>query len=179
MKELEYVTLTQSIAKDCPFELDQKTVLIMEHILEFFSIDSNYDIMIDLVFQKNKVSLRVLDWFVTRYTRAVNVVLGSVNVYHSYRQHMKCLGKKHYDPFCRKNKLLLVSKTPVEEHVNTSCGQLYFIKWCIETGVVDYVSTNYDHIFSEMHNTDTDSYKNTYMISRSISKHHQRTNITF
>ncbi len=54
----------------------------------------------------SKLSLRLIDWFVTNYSKKQNVSFLTkdnkhVIVYLVYKAHLKAYNKKMFDPFCR------------------------------------------------------------------------------
>jgi hypothetical protein len=84
--------------------------------LKRFYIDENLNSFLDYI-KYNKISLRVIDWFVTNYSKKNDVIYmiyesdnenyphKSFNVYHSYKSQLKSYSKKNFDPFCRRNKI--------------------------------------------------------------------------
>lgn len=94
------------------------------------------------------VSLRILDWFVTNYSKKNNVSYVTkagkhVIVYLSYKCHLKAYSKKMFDPFCRHNR--------IDFHgVSTTVGQLNFFAWAIEDECIDYMHSHIDDIHADM-----------------------------
>ena len=94
------------------------------------------------------VSLRILDWFVTNYSKKNNVSYVTksgkhVIVYLAYKCHLKAYSKKMFDPFCRHNR--------IDFHgVSTTVGQLNFFAWAIEDECIDYMHTHIDDIHADM-----------------------------
>ena len=240
---IEYITFVQNETCNAEYEIDAKTVLLMGKITKFFSNVVNFDIMESIVNQHHKISLRVLDWFVSTYAKAVNVNIEQddgivTNVYFSYLRQLEAFNKRRFDPFCRKNKLQLTATASTATAstatastatastatastatastatastatastatastatastatastatastatastatiLYTSCGQLCFIKWCIETKIIDYVDLNYDLINSEMH-LRAKRYKDSIPVSKRMSKSKTKTRVMF
>jgi hypothetical protein len=95
------------------------------------------------------VSLRILDWFVTNYSKKNNVSYVTkaggkhVIVYLAYKCHLKAYSKKMFDPFCRHNR--------IDFHgVSTTVGQLNFFAWAIEDECIDYMHAHIDDIHADM-----------------------------
>jgi len=94
------------------------------------------------------VSLRILDWFVTNYSKKNNVSYMTksgkhVIVYLAYKSHLKAYSKKMFDPFCRHER--------IDFHgVSTTVGQLNFFAWAIEDECIDYMHTHIDDIHADM-----------------------------
>ena len=127
--------------------------ILMQPIMEFFKNKENMGKMLSIVQGKAKISLRLLDWFVTNYAKKTNVVYQVNNtrfmVYPKYKSELKAVKKEKFDPFCRGERIYFRynhNKDPIE----TTVGQLNFFKWAIENKVVDYVAENLEEIESDM-----------------------------
>ena len=107
-----------------------------------------------IVNYESEISLRVLDWFVTNYVKKYIIIIDSgdgqgFNVYHDYKLQLKSYSKSHFDPFCRKNKIMYFYLDDMES-IPTSCGQLCFFRWCFERKILDYVKDNLEDIETDM-----------------------------
>lgn len=136
---------------------------VMRPLLEFFSHSANFKQFLDVVvFKTRNLPLRLLDWFVTNYSKKNDVcynikrpngTLETFRVFRSYRAQLKGSKKKEFDPFCRGETITLEYESPVDgEKVafETAICQLKFFKWAIENLVLDYVETNYNNIYEDM-----------------------------
>ena len=89
------------------------------------------------------ISLRVIDWFVTNYSRENDITYTHkytgkpFNVHESYKSQLKAYSKRQFDPFCRRNRINFYYKE--DGKVVTTVGQLNFFRWAIENHVIDYV----------------------------------------
>jgi hypothetical protein len=123
------------------------------------------------------VSLRILDWFVTNYSKKNNVSYVTktgkhVIVYLAYKSHLKAYSKKMFDPFCRHER--------IDFHgVSTTVGQLNFFAWAIEDECIDYMHAHIDDIHADMETRmtaaasaggDTSSRKKRHELSHSATK---------
>ncbi len=124
--------------------------------------------MIDIIMgTKNitDISLRILDWFVTRYSKAGVFVDNTsdeleddytetnvpINVHLSYKGQLKTYKKRYFDPFRRKDKFnyeFIIDGTSVL--LFTTIGQLNFFLWAIENNILDYVKNNLEEITTAM-----------------------------
>ena len=135
---------------------DNKISLIMKSLREFYS-DSKYITRLkNVIEQKDVISLRILDWFVTNYSKKYRIFItqpdgNKFDVYINYRLKLKSLSKKCLDPFNRKNKTLFYYTDT--EYIETSCGQLSFFKWCFENNILEYIENNIDVIEADMKNS--------------------------
>ncbi len=123
--------------------------------------------MIDIINGKSKISLRLLDWFVTRYANKYKIrfendnviaddddktkkVDNGFNVHISYKAQLKSYKKRYFDPFRRRKKFRYFFDKEKKITLVTTIGQLNFFRWAFTNDVVDYVAANYDHISKAM-----------------------------
>ena len=129
--------------------------------------------MIDIVEGKSKISLRLLDWFVTRYANKYKIrfekteskinnegddkfdkkVDKGFNVHISYKAQLKSYKKRYFDPFRRRKKFAYYFDKEKKTVLCTTIGQLNFFKWAFSNDVIDYVANNYNTISKAMVNT--------------------------
>lgn len=140
---------------------DTKLSLIMKSLTEFYNKDEKYiDKILSIVNQHNIISLRILDWFITNYSKKIRTVipneLNQMDVYMHYKLMLKSYNKKSFDPFCRKNKIFFYYKEDCDcgddcpHFIETSCGQLSFFKWCFENNILEYVDKHLQTIEKDM-----------------------------
>lgn len=87
--------------------------LLMQSLIIFFKERKNLDKVIPIISGKSNISLRILDWFVTNFSKKNNINY-TVNydnkkkgiknfiVYLDYKAQLKAYSKKLFDPFCRR-----------------------------------------------------------------------------
>jgi hypothetical protein len=132
---------------------NSKLDLLMESLSEFYK-NKSYILQIkDIIEQNSIISLRILDWFITNYSKKLRTIIKTkageeIDVYIQYKLMLKSFSKKAFDPFCRKNKIVLYYTE--DEYIETSCGQLCFFKWCFEYDILDYVKANFKDIEKDM-----------------------------
>lgn len=132
--------------------LSQEQLLLNKTIQFFDSDPSRLEKFVNIVNGNSCISLRVLDWFVTNYSRAHHIHIrqinnSSIDVYKEYKLMLKSFSKKKFDPFCRWNKISVPYK---DAFVETTVGQLNFFKWVINTRIIDYVIDHYLEIENHM-----------------------------
>ena len=96
-----------------------------------------------------KLSLRIIDWFVTNYSRNNVTVYKlpsgvNLNVYNDYKNQLKAFSKKLFDPFCRRERI------EIDGVGTTTIGQLNFFKWALDNGVIEYTMNNVKAIEANM-----------------------------
>jgi len=117
--------------------------------------------MIDILNFESNISLRLLDWFVTRYANKfkTNYMLSDnsdnpgerFSVHISYKAHLKSYKKKYFDPFKRRKKFkYCFDKNDKDVKTKTTIGQMNFFRWIFTNEVLTYIENNYDEISKAM-----------------------------
>lgn len=127
----------------------------------------------DVVQGKSIISLRVIDWFITHYTRTHNVIywvddhkdklvesfstaqgkyLRKVHLYLDYRAQLKSYTKLNFDPFRRHNRITFVINAEVTPHevLETTVGQLNFFRWAFQNHLIEYICNHLTEIEGKM-----------------------------
>lgn len=138
--------------------VQSKQDMLMGSLKTFFSVPEHLGKMIPILTQKSKISLRLLDWFVTNYAKKKNIgyfidaTKGCktrqkyFNVFLNYKSQLKAYSKQQFDPFCRKWKIVKKKKIycgihfyyKKDHYVETTVGQLNFFRWIVANKVLDY-----------------------------------------
>jgi hypothetical protein len=130
--------------------------LLMGGLIQFFSQPYNLNQLLPILDGTSPLSLRVLDWFVTNYSKQYDIIYSikkgdSVRqfvVHNHYKAQLKGYSKRQFDPFCRRKRVFL--EFGANQEVETTVGQLNFFKWAIENKVLDYVQNNLQTIVDDM-----------------------------
>ena len=117
--------------------------------------------------KENKISLRLIDWFVTNYCKKNKIIIQKnnnrneyLNIYNSYKSNLRAFSKQLFDPFRRKNILYMIydntncdntntNKINItfslqynklqSNYVKTTIGQINFFKWIIDNNIYEYI----------------------------------------
>ena len=138
-------------------ELDNKEVHYFNKVNQFFSSDPKYvEKMLDIIERRSSVSIRVLDWFITNYSKQYGIfykirLRGKIELFNAFSEYKAALhgaDKDHFDPFCRQRKIAYsyTDRNKKEKTFETSLGQLKFFMWALRYKVVDYVEEHLDEI---------------------------------
>jgi hypothetical protein len=134
---------------------------LLSELLDFYKNREYLDILKKIInrefiiHKSKKVSIRIVNWFVTNYAKqhfTVYELSASTNerffVWTRFRSAEDGYSKDLFDPYCRKDRIMI----PYDENTNiiTTIGQLNFFKWAILNKVVDYIVENYDAITQDM-----------------------------
>jgi hypothetical protein len=135
--------------------------LLMQNLMEFYSDKENIHKMMNIINGESRISLRIVDWFVTNFAKkyytvydiTTTKITGDLEntrfkVYNDYKLKLKAYSKKRFDPFCRWERISIPYDE--EKYMETTIGQLNFFKWAIENNIVDYIKTHYDTIENDM-----------------------------
>lgn len=145
----------------CSSALQTQNDLIMKNLNDFYENTENLQVMIRVINGETKISLRIIDWFVTNYAKknytiyeipvqkGDNIHQTRFKVFNDYKLKLKSYSKKRFDPFCRWGRITIPFN---DKHMETTIGQLNFFKWAIENKVIDYIEKNYAHIEQDMNN---------------------------
>jgi len=134
--------------------------LLLKNLQDFYKVNNRIDKMLNVINGESKISLRIVDWFVTNYAKEKYVVYTldnnrRIKVYDSYKLNLKAYSKKRFDPFCRWDRITIPYKD--DTHIQTTIGQLNFFKWAIENNILDYIRENYEAIERDMNNRNSTS----------------------
>ena len=168
----------------------KKNDIIMTKISDFFVNNNNIDYLIKILNNKISVSLRIIDWFVTNYSKKYNINWNINNdrfsVFQDYKSQLKAYSKKFFDPFCRRERINFYYNN--NDFIITTIGQLNFFKWAIKNNIIEYITNNYDKIELDMHNSLKKKYFNNSNKKRrelsvscikTISKNYNKTILKF
>jgi len=141
----------------------------MKNLMEFYQNHENLKKMMHIINGESKISLRIVDWFVTNFAKKFYIVYelqphltqnGSndkirFKVYNDYKLKLKAYSKRRFDPFCRWERISIPYDD--EKIMETTIGQLNFFKWAIENKIVDFIETNYADIENDMNHRNSTS----------------------
>jgi len=129
-----------------------KQELIIQSLQQFYSTRSDLVEILQILEGESVMSLRLIDWFVTNYSKYHNISYihkgQDFFVYIDYKNQLKAYSKKLFDPFCRRERILF-QLTNIPAFI-TTVGKLNFFRWAIEKGVIDYIKLNLVTIEKEM-----------------------------
>ena len=140
--------------------------LLLQNLEKFYKNTDHLKTMIHIINGESKISLRIVDWFVTNYAKKhfivynIQTTMGETNrfkVYNDYKLKLKSYSKRRFDPFCRWDRI----QFPYDEksYVETTIGQLNFFKWSIENNILNYIETHYQEIEDDMNERNSNAKK--------------------
>jgi hypothetical protein len=129
-----------------------KQELIISSLQKFYGNRTDTAEILELLQGTSRISLRLIDWFVTNYSKQYNISYILANqeflVYTNYKSQLKAYSKKLFDPFCRRERIMF--QLSGQQPFLTTVGKLNFFRWAIEKGIIDYITVNLAKIEKEM-----------------------------
>ena len=138
---------------------------LLSNLLEFYRNPDNLEILKKMISREfivnnnKKLSIRLVNWFVTNYAKqhftvydVPSKVEGGPNrrffVWTNYKSTEDSYSKHMFDPYCRQERIFI----PYNEalRIETTIGQLHFFKWAILNKVIDYIVNHFDLIEADM-----------------------------
>ena len=179
--------------------ITNKQDLLMISLSEFFFKDKNIYKILPILDGNSKLSLRIIDWFVTNYSKKYNTsyIINTENgknklgdtslkvinanqikqfiVYLNYKSQLKAYSKKQFDPFCRRERIVFYyDKKDKSKYIRTTVGQLNFFRWTIQNNILEYICENIKSIETDMNR----SVRNIYKPNQTNSQRRKRKEIS-
>lgn len=139
--------------------------LLMISLSKFYSNKANINKILPIIDPQlanndnNKISLRLIDWFVTNYSKKNNIVINKsnsyFNVYLNYRSQLKAYSKQLFDPFRRRDRITYFYD--IDKSIETTIGQLNMFRWILQNDIIDYINSNINIIEQDMLSTQKDN----------------------
>jgi len=173
--------------------ISSKESLLKIKLLEFYTPD-NLKILLPIILQQTRLSLRSLDWFVTNYSKKYNTSYllkkngepVSYFPFKSYKSQLKAYSKKFCDPFCRRERVIFDYRSMEiidfrsdikinhKEYIVTTIGQLNFFRFAIQDNIINYAIENIEEIENDMNSTlkqrETEKKSTNFMEVKSIKR---------
>ena len=138
-----------------------KQDFIVRWLQDFYNQPGRLEEVLPILTGSSPVSLRLIDWFVTNYSKKFNVSYlledRQFMVHFHYKRELKAYSKRLFDPFCRRERISfqIRGQAPIEE---TTVGQLNFFRWALEKGIINYILEHVTDIERDM----TESFREHY-----------------
>jgi hypothetical protein len=129
-------------------KIECKPELVISSLQRFYSSHPEIEKVLTYLTGDAPLSLRIIDWFVTKYSRKsfVRYPLNGQDflVYLSYKGQLKAYSKQYFDPNCRRERIMF--KIPNQEQFMTTIGKLNFFRWALESKILDYIEAHEEEI---------------------------------
>jgi len=137
--------------------------LLLSNLMKYYKDKTALMRIITIINGESNISLRIVDWFVTNYSKQNFITYDVVEngntrrfkVFNDYKLKLKAYSKKRFDPFCRWDRISIPYDNSL--HMETTIGQLNFFKWALQNNIIDYIEGHYNDIEQDMNNRNTSS----------------------
>jgi hypothetical protein len=172
--------------------------LLLTSLCDFYKDNDKYKtIFKNIIDGKHKLSLRMIDWLVTHYSKSNNILywihkntdeiydtypenitdndaiyIKKINLYLDYRAQLKSYAKINFDSFRRHDRISFCLDYDKKEFIETTIGQLNFFRWAFNNKIINYALINYDKIYQNMIDN------NTYLKEKKIKRNNNVQKIT-
>ena len=152
--------------------------LLLTSLIDFYNKNEKFKKTLkNIIDGKHILSLRVIDWLVTHYSKTNNIyywiennnekiyedfpseiincdTFKKIHLYLDYRAQLKSYTKFNFDSFRRHDRIsFIIEKDKV---IETTIGQLNFFRWAFTNKIIEYAIIHHDKIYENMTNN---SYK--------------------
>lgn len=138
--------------------LSTQNDLLMSRLKAFYGEDNHVNMkkILPYINGDSSISLRLIDWFVTNYSKKNYTVYpverNNANirfkVFIDYKLRLRAYGKKKFDPFCRWERITMPYEN--ETKIETTIGQLNFFKWALENNILKFIEDHRREIEEDM-----------------------------
>ena len=154
--------------------------LLLSSLISFYSNNNHKSTLKIIIDGKHELSLRMIDWLVTRYAKNNNIIYWindsddkiyynlpdnysnekyrKINLYLDYRAQLKSFKKFNFDAFRRHERITFFigdndntnDNTNDNKYIETTIGQLNFFKWAFNNKIIIYALQNQKNIYENM-----------------------------
>lgn len=148
--------------------------LLLSSLSNFYNKNENYkNILVSIIDSKYHLSLRMIDWLVTHYSKNNNVIywisnndnkiyekcptdidnhhtFKKVNLYLDYRAQLKSYTKFNFDSFRRHDRITFIIDSEKNLKIETTIGQLNFFRWAFNNNIIEYATIHKKEIYKSM-----------------------------
>lgn len=152
--------------------------LLLSSLTNFYNKNEKYKLILkDIIDGKHPLSLRVIDWLVTHYSKNNNIyfwieknpsnneikiyedfpseifnceTLKKIHLYLDYRAQLKSYTKFNFDSFRRHDRITFIIDEEKQISIETTIGQLNFFRWAFSNKIIEYALKHHDDIYENM-----------------------------
>lgn len=133
-----------------------KRDVLLESLMRFYQHPAHLEKFTLFTGPNSPVSLRLLDWFATNYSKSRNIVYQvmrdgvpmAFNVFTEYKAILRAYSKRFCDPFCRRDRIVITNSNGERQY--TTVAQMCFFRWALQNKVLDYAQEHKAHIEQDM-----------------------------
>ena len=127
--------------------------LLLSSVLAWYNREADRVEQLMQFIERNKcLSLRVIDWFVTNYSRNTPIMLERDglprDLYKDYHTNLSCYKKKYMDPFARRKRITIEIFGKTQR--TSTIGQLNFFRWFLGSNIRQLLDERKHAVENEM-----------------------------
>lgn len=145
-------------------DLQGRDELLFESLKKFYEKnDGSLEKIAPIIDGKSKISLRIIDCFVTSFSKNNQITCDTHNkhstpIHKSYKCNLNAYHGKYFSIFKRTQRInVLCGENKI---LNTTIAQLNFFRWIIENKILEKVEQYYDDICKELYENSGKDKKN-------------------
>lgn len=139
--------------------------LLLNNLISYYQENDRIDKILPIINGTTQLSIRIIDWFVTNYSKKYYTVYyieestktRRFKVYNDYKLKLRAYSKRRFDPFCRWDRIHIPYKDG--QLIQTTIGQLNFFKWALDNKILEYIQENMKDIEIDMNKRNSSSRK--------------------
>lgn len=126
-------------------KISRKDEVLLSSVLGWYNEDETRVTQFsDIVKHKNGLSLRIIDWLITNFSKKVSVSIETRGIpgdlYRDYHKNLSAHNKKNFDPFARRQRICVLLFG--EEKRFSTIGQLNFFRWFLQKNLCSFLLEN-------------------------------------
>ncbi|KAF6250465.1 hypothetical protein COO60DRAFT_1646848 [Scenedesmus sp. NREL 46B-D3] len=133
-----------------------KRDVLLESLMRYYQDPAHLAKFTTFTGANSPVSLRLLDWFATNYSKARNIVYQvtrdgvatAFNVFTEYKAVLRAYSKRFCDPFCRRDRIAITNSDGERQY--TTVAQMCFFRWAMQNKVLEYAQRHKAQIEDDM-----------------------------
>ena len=165
------------------FKYSTQNDLLLKKLMNFYNKDNNLEKIIPIINGESKLSIRIIDWFVTNFSKKYFTIYDiketnsetyrRFKVYTDYKLKLRAYSKKRFDPFCRWERINIPYKDG--SYIQTTIGQLNFFKWALDNRILEYIEKHQTEIEKDMNSRNSTAKKKNSIESLQDTKNNAKT----
>ena len=144
--------------------LNVREQMLLQRVQRFYATNLPFlEVVKDITSGKNNtLSLRVLDWLVTSYSKRCNVIIvyndEIVHLHNAYKNFLSSHSKRMFDAFRRRDRIHIDARGKIDHEIPdnvylvSTVAQLVFFHWAKINGVIEYATEHIHEIEQDLRN---------------------------
>ncbi len=127
--------------------ISRKDEVLLRSVLDWYNSGpggSRVQRFMDVVKHKDGLSLRIIDWLITNFSKKVSVSIETQglpgDLHRDYHKNLSAHNKKNFDPFARRQRICVLVFG--KEKRFSTIGQLNFFRWFLQKNLCGFLLEN-------------------------------------